>query len=117
VSAPLSTMAVPVSYTCSRVSQLFMSSGLEAYQGIFVERRNRRIGNLLRVSYAQGFNVHVWLAYDGNAVVVDVSLLVEGLFNLGVLYRGSGWALAAASTREVVGGELTAHHPGAGWSC
>lgn len=70
--------------------------GREAYQGIFVERRNRRIGNLLRVSYAQGFKVHLGLAYDGNAVVVDVSLFVERLFNLGVFYRGSGWVSAAA---------------------
>jgi hypothetical protein len=105
-------MAVPVSYTCSRVSQLLCQADREAYQGIFVERRNRRIGNLLRVSYAQGFNVHVWLAYDGNAVVVDVRLLVECLFNLGVLYRGSGWVLVAASAQEVVGGGAYCTPPG-----
>ena len=113
--APLSTMAVPVSYTCCRVSHLFvelLNEAKEAYQGVFVERRNRRIRNLLRVSYAQGFKFHVCLTYDSNAVVVDVSLFVEFLLDFGMLDRGSGLWLGACSRQ---GGWGTTHCTPPGW--
>ena len=113
--APLSTMAVPVSYTCCRVSYRFgelLKEDREAYQGIFVERRNRRIRNLLRVSYAQGFKFHVCLAYDSNAVVVYVSLFVEFLLDFGVLYRGSGLRLGACSRQR---GWRATHCTPPGW--
>jgi hypothetical protein len=121
VRAPLSVIAVPVSYTWSRC-QLDapgrVSGASGTYQCVLVESGDGGVGNLVTGCQLRDFHLsnRVAVTHDGNAVIVDVGLLVKFLLKLGVLHGGSWKGVSSWSlkSREKL---LTAHHRDGGRFC